>query len=762
VKRKILLIVLLFLFFITNINAYTVDSNNNPGSNYNGSSTGGGTTSSTYWPYNPIKTIRIRVFRNNNEIKNAYYSLAETSSGCYSSINGVNVCETSSYNYSKISDVDVTCANKDISLGCIASTNLTNTWTVQNYNGTYLDNYLKANSYSQLKIILDKMGYNDSNFNNNDVVIIEPATVVYCAGNPYFGTSTALMKKNVSYNSATNNLCYANDQWGGYTFYNVYNSMSQALKITTNTFNINSYSGFGFFKYDVSGFGYKEPKGTLQIKKVKSNGETIKEKHVKFYLYTDSACTQKYDDKAIEGTTGGNGIGSLVRKNLPIGTYYIQEAIDGNPDGYMRSNECKIAEIKTNGETVTIPYVNYTKCESEFSLDVNDRIDLYQKYGYRNLLNFNIENASEACSQYIPTYNNVNSCLYSEQATKNSSNQEIEFNKNNISNYNDVLKNASGTIIGYCLTDFKLEKLIGDFNTVIAGQMIVKGGNIVKTNMNQICYVFDGYNYQTKISNPKSYYQYITNIKFNNKDLTPSIDPSNMSTLDLNRISGENNLYKGNFSLTYLLDNPVYANVLTGKICLDKVYECKYIGNGIFSNFQDAKNKKGSLDFKIEGDNNIFNFSNQVCEYKVKEEIITYNNQNGELELEYRIIDTKNPFNNRTPNSNWSNSDDVKKEIIESVNSYGLDKNGIKQEPLYKITLTPSDIKVIREYNKKVTYDSYEVYCYKDKVTQQVECINAFIHDLKNGVLNKYKISNDISVIDYNIGNLQNKLLTKN
>ena len=197
-RKKIVLIVTLFLFFLTKIYAYQVDSNNNPGTNYNGASSGGTTTASTYWPVNPIKTIRIRVFRNGQEFKNSYYSLAENSDGCYSSITGANVCETSSYNYSSISEVDATCSTKNISLGCIASANLTSTWKLQTYNGAYLNDYLTNNEYAQLKVILSHMGYDDSNFNNDDIIIIEPATVVYCAGTPYFGTSTALMKKNIS------------------------------------------------------------------------------------------------------------------------------------------------------------------------------------------------------------------------------------------------------------------------------------------------------------------------------------------------------------------------------------------------------------------------------------------------------------------------------------------------------------------------------------------------------------------------------------
>jgi len=272
-RRKLILILFLCILCVTDMKAYTIDSNNNPGENYNGAATGGGTTSTTYWPYDPIKTIRIRVFRNGTYIKDSYYTLAETSSGCYGSINGATICETSSYNYSSISEVDATCSTKNISLGCIASTNLTSTWNLETYNGAYLNDYLTNNDYTQLKSILSHMGYDDNNFNNNDVVIIEPATVVYCAGTPYFGTSTALMKKNVSYNSSTNNLCSANDSWDGWTFYNVYNSMSQALKVTTNAFNINAYSGFGYFKYDVSGMAYVEPEPEPEEPEINENME---------------------------------------------------------------------------------------------------------------------------------------------------------------------------------------------------------------------------------------------------------------------------------------------------------------------------------------------------------------------------------------------------------------------------------------------------------------------------------------------------------
>lgn len=258
--RLLILISLVFLISIEFVGAYTISSDNNPGSAHT-SGTGSNATAGTNWG-NPsqLKAVRIRVFRDSTVVKSGYYSLATSDSGCYSSVTGT-VCETSSYNYSSVTDTTgVSCsASATLSLGCIVGANLNYSmyWdSGAKANGTYLDNILKADSYANLKSLLEGMGYNDTNFNDSDVVIVEPVTSVICNGTKYLGTSTALMKKNVSYRGSSGNACSGNDGYNGYTFSNVFKNMSKAFKVSTSDFGNESYTGFGFFEYNVSDVGF--------------------------------------------------------------------------------------------------------------------------------------------------------------------------------------------------------------------------------------------------------------------------------------------------------------------------------------------------------------------------------------------------------------------------------------------------------------------------------------------------------------------------
>ena len=77
--------------------------------------------------------------------------------------------------------------------------------------------------------------------------------------------------------------------------------------------------------------------------------------------------------------------------------------------------------------------------------------------------------------------------------------------------------------------------------------------------------------------------------------------------------------------------------------------------------------------------------------------------------------------------------------IKSSPNSYGRDWSGNSVDPKYKIVLTPSDIKQIREYNDKTTYDDYistcegadDVYIGDDVCKRQ----SKFVENLKDHTL---------------------------
>ena len=358
-KKRLLAFIFLITLFtaMTNINGYTISDSNNPGESY---TAGGATSKATEWisiggaSGTQLQVVRIRIFRNGKVIPgmDKYYSLANTQSGCYSSISSVYHCKTSSYNYSSVSSksgLSCTSDKKDIAFGCIYGQNLGKSFYYDKgvkAEGEYLNSYFTTSNYTNLKQLLKTMGYDNSNFNDSDIVIVEPATVVNCNKNKYFGTSTALMKNNVSYSGASGNVCSANDNYKGYTFQNVFRGMSQALsqngtqKITSNS----SYTGFGFFKYDVSGLGYQKP-GNIEITKI-NDRNNVPLSGVQFNLYNSNGCeTANFLKRA---TTDSEG--KLTFSNLTPDLYYVYERYV--PTGYKEpENRCIQVRVYSGSTT---------------------------------------------------------------------------------------------------------------------------------------------------------------------------------------------------------------------------------------------------------------------------------------------------------------------------------------------------------------------------------------------------------------------------
>lgn len=204
--------------------------------------------------------------------------------------------------------------------------------------------------------------------------------------------------------------------------------------------------------------------------------------------------------------------------------------------------------------------------------------------------------------------------------------------------------------------------------------------------------------------------------------------------------------YFGKTEVKYAASD-IYVKKISGMICtsdelsdLNISKTCKYIGTGLISAFKgyyDSINThllSGNvlLPFEVNfADKSIFGVNKVAgdCLYSLEEEIITYDDKgNAELELEFRTIDTNNPFN-RDTNANWCyngdcsyNNERVQKYILDRTvnNSYNRTGNG----PIYRIELTPTLIKEIREYNAEEgrTYDNYELDCDK-----KGNCSNAFL-----------------------------------
>ena len=201
--------------------------------------------------------------------------------------------------------------------------------------------------------------------------------------------------------------------------------------------------------------------------------------------------------------------------------------------------------------------------------------------------------------------------------------------------------------------------------------------------------------------------------------------------------------------------NPVYVYKINGTVCNGASSDCIFVGYGLISKFNDAKLPQPSFKFSISSNNNkVIKNSSSTCKYTVEPEIIKYPNSNGNLDLEFRLIDTNCPFPTRDTNSNWclngdcsSNNALVTSVIKDRNNSY----NKTGGNPKYKITLTPSDVLLIRKFNKEISYDNYEIYCDNNGI-----CSNAFVYDLKSGSINKYENNKIIK----NYGSLVYKLET--
>lgn len=107
------------------------------------------------------------------------------------------------------------------------------------------------------------------------------------------------------------------------------------------------------------------------------------------------------------------------------------------------------------------------------------------------------------------------------------------------------------------------------------------------------------------------------------------------------------------------------------------------------------KNNSGLIEVAKENINKAMEYcSPKVCNY------------NNSAVIIYRQIDINNPFpgrngSGRIPGSNWSSNPVIKTKITETK----------KDNPLYVIRLTPSDMKNIRSYNVRNTYDDFNMKC---------------------------------------------------
>jgi len=521
----------------------------------------------------------------------------------------------------------------------------------------------------------------------------------------------------------------------------------------------------------------------FKITKTTTSGKEIKSSVAKFKVYTSyNNCIDNSGGTEVS-TSLGLGVATVKKK---AGTYWIKET--QAPEGYVATTDCTQINIGYNSQDNQISIPNKSKCEYDFEQDssIANRIKLYQtKYqGLNNLLNFTFlpNEADEACSSYDPKYNSYEGCPSSTTASTSTNDliaQQItnitdednldkgEFNQNNLSAYNDTIEGTNS--ISYCLNDFKLYNYSKVVTPLKAGMMV-----LISTEKENDKYKFAEGTITRKCYIHKNAYSQYTSailkdnfIKINEYDVDLKIANSNNGNenwipLDKNIIKKDvNSKLIGDFYevteqviIKYFAPE-VYAEKISGKTCNSPSSSCKLIGYGLASRFVDGKppiNSAFALSLNNSGDKFKFN-DKTICPYFINAEIINYTSKepNGELELEFRTIDTTNPFNRKT-NANWCDGNDCSKDnntVITYIKNRNNSYNKLNTNPKYKITLTPDDIKTIRKYNKDYPYDNYTYLTYEE--------MNAFIYSLKQGKVATFDLSNPGLIKNY--GDLSNKLI---
>lgn len=529
-----------------------------------------------------------------------------------------------------------------------------------------------------------------------------------------------------------------------------------SAKKFSDDFNTNIYG-----KILIKISDYAPKKGKLKIRKINLKNNLIASDSSNFAIYkTQAECNSGASPFRQLSTNMGSGVSNVIE--LDAGTYYYKET--KAPSGYVigDNNVCKSVQINSD-ETTTLTVTNKTACEYDFDKDssIANRIYLYQnKYtGYNELLNFTKSNAVDACSHSQCTYDSGNSCLAIEKFGYNAS-----FSGNNLSCYNDTI--TVDTNVGYCLTTFSLKNELGKTNfSSKSGQMIIQrleGNNLLVTGtLKKECYVYGVSNAQ--ILDSKYYTTYIGNLKFDGITISPTWNTDGIKEPNL-KLSKDGIKYFGSVTANYYLPK-VYAKNGTGELNPGPCSTCKFLGYGILSKFLDNINNKYNNDnpmilpFELDFKTDVFkndkgkitkikisdNSNRNACTYVPIPEIITNTCDpkkekcDNNLNLEFRLIDTSNPFpgksgTGRKVGSNWcsetncqNNNDLITGIILNKPNSYGkIPSSNMSKEPIYTIKLTSDTINKIREYNKGKSYDDYTLECDDDGYN----CISTFLRDV--------------------------------
>lgn len=614
----------------------------------------------------------------------------------------------------------------------------------------------KTGDYTGLKKLISTNGIT---LESKDYIIMQPQTTI--GGNWY------------SFRDIVSN---ASDTCGGWIFYKNYKAaalvLANAAKIgsditvggitytkTTDPdgichesdydggkrcgYNNNKYIGYGILVVRANQMNIEPPKGSITFTKVDGSDTSVELRGAKFNLYDSNYTHIKTCETSWDGICTFN--------DLVAGTYYLKEATAPQyydlkeveyPSGYTKNNNGYITITLTAGQDLNIGQVkNYKTCVSEFNgygsgITRANRLELFKKYGFEQLLNFNVTNAGDACKS-------GRDCGIKTTYTCSEISVKYEdFDGDNLSchissiDYNEPI---------YCVAEFTFNT---SFLKTLESKVFKSGQLIYIPNLPTLrfkkrCYNLDG----TLANNPfiLEHYMNVDNFKINGlSEKGDKLTITNYSTSE-NTPSSEYTFRLTRKACISKIDgkevdeekcNPTFGGYNKGKFLYKEALVPKFTNSGelkVYPSLElidvDGCNDKTckykstlEADMRNEGVSLTIKNSDK-CTFEFEKEII-----NPKLELMFRIIDTTNPFPGnkgvgRLLGANWCDDEHlctikyskyVDDKIFESPNSKGLvtvDGTTTQATPKYKIVLNANRVKEIREYNKEYSYEEVEYEC---------------------------------------------------
>lgn len=448
-----------------------------------------------------------------------------------------------------------------------------------------------------------------------------------------------------------------------------------------------------------------------------------------------------------------------------------QDVVSSITESY-RFNIASTIRVKGCNEykdEINVSYPNLNEAKKEALVNLYERYKNKNK-DYSGLLNFK----SPSCS--YSKENIKTSCMNTSYGV-NSNNNNSLFNENNWSNYTETIVDQNSKK-AYCFSSYYLTATKNyDPKKVYAGQLYfdTNNKNIMEGKLKKECYSLNDINASVSL-NASEYFDEPIKMTNGDKKYNLLVHGENNKTVSQDETNPKHLSGEMNINATF---EPVYSTLegkISNKACIGST--CQLLGYGIPSPLYDENsankqitnngqiiNYKEEYDFIVKLKKDHFNEVKDIdktyfkldsrsakCYYDYEQQVI----KNNKLDIEFRIIDTKNPFtkmgsnDSRNTMTNWCdktvkenpctyNNNIVKKYITDKPDSYGL-VNGVKvsnNEIKYKITLTPQIIDRIKNYTfvdsktkkkTKLTYDKFNLNC-KDK-----KCTSKLLTYLKNDV----------------------------